>query len=416
MSFNADQAYQLLKKLSFPRLGGTPDEKSAADLLTNYLKKSGLAASQESFPVENFQHARASLEILKPYRKKYPVVPVGLSGQTPPRGITAEIVEINSLDPAVLKKARRQIALFYGPINKKNYPSFRQNKIKALVSVMDHSSALLHLKLRAFLRRDYGKIPSVIVGYEHGLEMLKRKAQRARVRLTQKEFTGRSHNVITTIPGRTRPQEKIVICAHYDSVDQCGGAIDNASGSAIIYELARYFKKNPPHRTLIFVWCGSEELGLLGSQNYVKRHRAGLRNVQFVLNVDVAGIIMGENGATVCGSPEISKFVKKLAERKNMIFSVHHAAYSSDNIYFNDRGIPSVSLHRRGSGYGHTVRDQAKTIDAPHLKITGQLALDFLKQVDRSKKIPFSLKIPAKDKKFTEEYIKKSRGIQPSEK
>ena len=65
--------------------------------------------------------------------------------------------------------------------------------------------------------------------------------------------------------------------AHYDSVDFSKGVYDNGAGSVINMEILRYFKENPPKRTLKFMWYGSEEIGLEGSWAYVKAHKESWR-------------------------------------------------------------------------------------------------------------------------------------------
>ncbi len=55
------------------------------------------------------------------------------------------------------------------------------------------------------------------------------------------------------------------------------GVYDNGAGSVINLEAYRYFLENKPNRNLIFIWCGSEERGLLGSKAYVKKHEEELK-------------------------------------------------------------------------------------------------------------------------------------------
>lgn len=66
------------------------------------------------------------------------------------------------------------------------------------------------------------------------------------------------------------------------------GVYDNGAGSVILMELARHYKQNPPKRNLTFCWYGSEECGLLGSKAYVAAHKDELKDVQLMVNVDVA--------------------------------------------------------------------------------------------------------------------------------
>ena len=81
---------------------------------------------------------------------------------------------------------------------------------------------------------------------------------------------GRTHyNFGLKLPGR-RSLAPIVIGAHYDAVPGCPGADDNATGVAVLLELARYFFEHSPRRPIHLVAFDLEEYGLLGSRAYVK--------------------------------------------------------------------------------------------------------------------------------------------------
>ena len=84
-----------------------------------------------------------------------------------------------------------------------------------------------------------------------------------------------THNVIATIEGKEDPGSAICLTAHYDHMGALGdmyypGANDNASGVAVLLELARYFSDNPPPVTLVFCFFTGEEQGLQGSWRYIR--------------------------------------------------------------------------------------------------------------------------------------------------
>ena len=112
------------------------------------------------------------------------------------------------------------------------------------------------------------------------------------------------HNVAAYLPGETK--EYVVIGAHYDHLglgdehslapSQIGqvhpGADDNASGTAGVIELARYFSKQPkPKRGILFLTFAGEELGLLGSSWYVNHPILPLENAVAMINMDMIGRI-----------------------------------------------------------------------------------------------------------------------------
>ena len=96
-----------------------------------------------------------------------------------------------------------------------------------------------------------------------------------------------THNIIAVVPGKDKrlKHEYIVVGSHYDHLGMGGegsgsrrpdtlgvhpGADDNASGDAVVLELARHFKKARPARSIIFAFFGAEEQGLVGSKQFLE--------------------------------------------------------------------------------------------------------------------------------------------------
>lgn len=84
---------------------------------------------------------------------------------------------------------------------------------------------------------------------------------------------GTGTNVIGVYPGIQAPAEKIVVSAHYDTVPNCNGADDNASGIAGVFETARLLASKKHNRTLIVACWDEEERKTVGSKAYVVREK-----------------------------------------------------------------------------------------------------------------------------------------------
>ena len=105
----------------------------------------------------------------------------------------------------------------------------------------------------------------------------------AEVRAQFHDETTDSINVVAEIPGRSKPDELVLIGAHLDSVYAGGtGATDNAAGSAVMMEVMRILKtlELPMDRTVRMVLWGGEEEGLLGSRAYIKKHFGNLESME----------------------------------------------------------------------------------------------------------------------------------------
>ncbi|MGH7499640.1 MAG: M28 family peptidase, partial [Gemmatimonadales bacterium] len=115
----------------------------------------------------------------------------------------------------------------------------------------------------------------------------------------------RGNNVIGILPGRdpVLRNEAVIVGAHYDHLglggfgsldpDSTGkvhnGADDNASGSAMLIQIAARLAVAPPARTVIFIAFSGEELGLLGSSYYVQEPIYPLSTTEAMINLDMVG-------------------------------------------------------------------------------------------------------------------------------
>ena len=104
-------------------------------------------------------------------------------------------------------------------------------------------------------------------------------------------------NIIGLILGKSESLAEIVVSAHYDS-DIYPGSNDNASGVAVMLEIAKHFSssENQPNKSLRFLALDADESGFIGSRIYFHRHSAHLNNYcQAVINVDSVG-----GGGEIC--------------------------------------------------------------------------------------------------------------------
>jgi len=126
-------------------------------------------------------------------------------------------------------------------------------------------------------------------------------------------------NVLGIIYGSTKPDEYVLIGAHYDHLGVMkkqvyNGADDNAAGVAVVLELARvlsiYATKHPPTRSIIFAAFSAEEEGLYGSDYFVKTHQKMLPKIDIMLNLDMPGA-----GEWVDGKPRNNMYIEDVAHQ-----------------------------------------------------------------------------------------------------
>lgn len=176
-----------------------------------------------------------------------------------------------------------------------------------------------------------------------------------------------SKNVIGKITGTKRPDEYIIYTAHWDHFgigkpDTKGdsiynGALDNASGTAAILEVARAFKslKNKPERSIIFLFVTGEEQGLLGSAYYAQNPVYAIDKTVANLNIDVINNFGPTKDVSIAGGEgqsDLEDYLKKELEKKGRYIApeAHPEAghyFRSDHFSFAKVGVPALTT---GSG------------------------------------------------------------------
>ena len=128
-------------------------------------------------------------------------------------------------------------------------------------------------------------------------------------------------------------------------------------------KLYEYFVNNTPKRTLKFIWCGSEERGLLGSKAYVNAQtEEELQKIIFNINVDVAGTILGTEYASIMAEQALVDYVDYISNEISFPIVTKQDIYSSDSIPFSDKGIPAINLMRFGRPGTAHIHDRHDTM------------------------------------------------------
>ena len=183
-------------------------------------------------------------------------------------------------------------------------------------------------------------------------------------------------NIIAYIEGTETPDQKVVFTAHYDHLGGFGegtffpGANDNASGTAMLLALAKYYVENPPKHTVVLIAFGGEEAGLLGSRYFVENPTFTLKDIKWLINLDILGT--GEEGIKVVNAtlyPEQFETLKSLNEQNGWLPAVspRGEACNSDHCFFHQRQVPCFYMYTLGG-----IQAYHDTMDRPEtLPLTG---------------------------------------------
>jgi len=175
-----------------------------------------------------------------------------------------------------------------------------------------------------------------------------------------------THNVIARLPGTTHPDETVLYTAHWDHIgmgepDETGdrifnGAVDNASGTAGLLELARMYGRAPrTERSIVMISFTAEESGLLGAEYYASNPVYPLARTVGGFNMDSMNVYGRVTGLGVTGYGQ-SDFDERLAaaiqpQGRTLMPDYENAAgtyYRSDHFPLAKRGVPMAYAGSRG--------------------------------------------------------------------
>ncbi|WP_066838301.1 M28 family metallopeptidase [Rufibacter ruber] len=202
----------------------------------------------------------------------------------------------------------------------------------------------------------------------------------------------RSQNVIGYVPGSVKPDSFVVITAHYDHLGHQGkdlyfpGAHDNASGTALLLELAHWYAQpqNRPDYSIAFMAFAGEEAGLVGSKHYTENPLFPLGQIKFLLNLDLMST--GEEGLMVVNGsvyPRQFALLQQLNQRHQWLPQIKSRgkAANSDHYYFSEKGVPAFFFYTLGgttTEYHHP-NDKPETLPFTKLKEVFSLITAFVK-------------------------------------
>jgi hypothetical protein len=243
-----------------------------------------------------------------------------------------------------------------------------------------------------------------------------------------KEQERTTHNIIAVLPGKDKHlrNEYIVVGSHYDHLGLGGqnsgsrrpdtlgvhpGADDNASGDAVVLELAKYFKKARSSRSIIFAFFGAEEQGLIGSKNFLEwmknddTRRINLpvdkKGIVAMVNLDMVGR-MRDNAMSVSGTGTSSEFkamVEAVAAQTNLNVACTPDGYGpSDHASFVAQDIPVLFLTTGGHMEYHTPDDVPPTLNYEGLQQTLDFSKELITRIASMPSTPDYISVPSTNK------------------
>lgn len=394
---------RVIKDLDFVRLSGTEGEKKAVDIICDYIRQTGWEPAIEDFEINTFNPGTARIII---ENKEFSGIPYGLNENIEMAG---ELVWLDHIDMVKHNrgKYRDKIVMSYG-FSRGIAPLLRENGVKGYINIgrpLRKATSLSH-RQTAY---EQGYVHSITVSHEVGIKLKRLSGKEVKIEIKQETKKGRAHNIIVDIPGKGLDETLTLAGGHLDSVAHSPGACDNGGGIVALLNILEYFKKHQPARDLRIVFFGAEELGLLGSQNYVTMHLEEIKKrLGLMFNIDVSGDAMGTDSVTVIGTNELMGYADGMIREKGFLFNRNLGIYSSDCMPFARYEIPSLNIARSGgiaSQLMHTDGDNQRNVSSDGYLSTIKVSIYMLERILNAGVYPINREIDSSQKEKIEQYL-----------
>ncbi|AWH75079.1 peptidase M28 [Dokdonia sp. Dokd-P16] len=401
-----------------PRLVGTPQMQAANDWAVAQYKSWGIEARNEQYGEwRGWERGISHIDMLEPRVQSLRGTQLAWNPSTSKEGVTAEVITLPTVKDAKdfekwLKNVKGKIVLLSMPqITGRpdyNWEEFATEKSFAKMKRQRDSLSNLwndNIQRTGFTNRglpealeNAGAVGIVTSNWSRGFGVNKIFSARTKkiptvdleledygmlYRLAESGHTPKinitaiskelgavpAFNTIAEIKGTEKPEEYVILSAHFDSWDGGTGATDNGTGTLVMMEAMRILKKiypNPKRTILVGHW-GSEEQGLNGSRAFVEDHPEIVAKVQASFNQDNGtGRVVRLNGGGFLRSYDylnrwLNAVPNEITDEIETTFPGAPARGGSDYASFQAAGAPGFSLSSLNWSYWnytwHTNRD-----------------------------------------------------------
>lgn len=399
---------QILRDTDYIRVGGSDAELRAAEYLKARCERLDVPARLESFPV-----AMAEIRWAHLYAD---------GREIPCRGYLcsgcwdteAPLLYLPNTDDASLAAVAGKIVLLDTGVTYWVLKDLLANGAAGVITydgnVHYRDRDVDQKELRGYVAQGK-KLPAVNINAKDAFALVRNGVKTVRIKVEQTEWEGRSRNVIAELPGRS--DRWIVLTAHYDSTSLSRGAYDNMSGCIGLLSILETLGKGAPHACgLRFVFCGSEERGLLGSKAYTAAHEAELDRVALNINLDMIGTHMGKFIAVCSAEEALVNYIRYTAAELGFGMAARQGVYSSDSTPFADKGVPAVSFARIATPSQATIHNRYDTMELlspARLAADSTFLAEFTRRMADAPACPVKREIPDKVREELDVYLNRKR-------
>ena len=405
---NKKTVREILKQTDYVRTSGSAEEEKAAEYLRGLCEQLGAKAYMEPFDVDTAEIHSASLTV---DGRSVPCKGYKLCGSG---SVEAPLCYLPNTDPASLTRAKGKIVLLDTGITYWVYQDLLDAGAVGFITydgdVHFPDRDIDQKTLRPYVSKGR-KVPCVNINAKDAFALVRSAPEKVRIAVEQTESVSSSRNVVAELPGRT--EEWIILSAHYDSTPLSHGAYDNMSGCIGLLGILDALRGKAPLRYgLRFLFCGSEEVGLLGSKAYTAAHEEALEKIALNVNLDMIGTYMGKFIACVSAEDKLVHYLQYLCALRGWGIQVRQDVYSSDSTPFADHGVPALSFARiapKSQATIHNRYDTKALLSEEQLLEDIAFLADFTLQMADAVRCPVSREIPEDVRTKLDEYLLRVR-------
>ncbi|MDE8732612.1 M28 family peptidase [Eubacteriales bacterium DFI.9.88] len=360
------------------RVAGTESVIKGSDYILDYYKKNGIKTETHEFDVPVCEILKSQLKV----REKGDWVslnhtPALFSRSTKPGGVTLPLVYVEDGSVANLRSGDvkgkavlicRDAYMVYPDI--KMYKRLKEFDVAAVIYTSGEGHWDVPYVYANFetMDEDY-TIPTAVIHSSTAKEIVLNNVSEVFLDIQFNVSLKKSRNTLGIIKGSKYPEQSVVVCAHLDSTVGSTGAVDDATGVAVVMELARYYQELAnkgirPDRTIRFIAWSGHECGIHGSKFYLLDHPHIFDNISFVLNFDGIGSVLSNYSAVGGCTPKIEAKLNEITRSLDLDWPIVMEPAVVDALNFAAKEIVHITLFA-GVGCGcHTKYDTMDLVSA----------------------------------------------------
>ena len=403
---DANKIMKIFEETAYVRMGGSDEELKAARYIQKQVEQLGMEAKIEAFHVDMATMEEA---VLLMDGEEIPCKGYLNAGSWE---VEAPFYYLRSTDPYSLSLCKGKIVMIDGYLRYWTYQDILENGAVGFITYDGNANYadfdIDQRELRAAVHKG-NKLPGVNINAKDAIRLINKGVKTARILLKQEEYQGKSHNVVLDMPGQI--PEYIALTAHYDSTSLSQGAYDNMSGSVGLLGIAEYFADHPHRYGLRFIWCGSEERGLLGAKAYCNQEE-NLKDCVLNINLDMIGCIMGKFIYCVTAEEKLCHYISYMASELGFGIEGKQDVYSSDSTPFADKGVPALSFARiapQNTATIHNSYDTAAVMKGEQMVEDIAFITAFTERMANAARCPVAMEIPQNMKEKLDIYLFRKR-------